>query len=286
MVVQKLVVFGGNGFLGKRICQQAVLNGIQVIGLSRSGKSPKPVNRNDSHWIKEVSWQSADIFNPDSYVNHLKNGSPDVVHSIGILLENENYKRNIQNGFSISDLFGKSPNPLLHPRDSPTSKLKDPNFTYQRINTKSAMVLTDTYNTILKEQSEYPKIKPAISYISADKGFTIIPEEYIHSKRMAELYLLDEAHKNVDCPFRPIIIRPGFMFDELNTTQFNDFRTLLHDGIEVLNFANKIILRKQFQFINELIRPTISTQQVGRSLISKIKNPKFNGIVTLDEMLK
>ena len=279
-------MFGGNGFLGKRICQQAVLSGMQVIGLSRSGHSPKPINRNDSHWIKEVSWQSADIFNPDSYANHLKNGNPDIVHSIGILLENENYKKNIQRGFNISNLFGKSPNPLLYPRDSPVSKPRDPSFTYERINTKSAVILTDTYNTILKEQSEYSKFKPTISYISADKGFAMIPEGYIHSKRMTELYLLDKAHKDIDCQFRPIIIRPGFMFDELNTTQFNDFRTLLHDGIEVLNFANKMILRKQFQFINELIRPTISTQQVGRSLISKIKNPKFEGIVTLDDMLK
>ncbi|KAG0659769.1 hypothetical protein C6P45_001752 [Maudiozyma exigua] len=286
MVVQKLVVFGGNGFLGKRICQQAVLSGMQVIGLSRSGKSPEPVSKNDSHWIKEVSWQSANIFNPDSYVGHLKDGTPDIVHSIGILLENENYKKNIKNGFSIGDFCGKSSNPLFYPRDTSVSKPKDPDFTYERMNTKSAMILTDTYNTILRNRAKPSSVKPSISYISADKGFAMIPDGYIHSKRMTELYLLDEAHKNVDSPFRPIIIRPGFMFDELNTAQFNDFRTLLHDGIEVLNFVNKLILRKQFQFVNELIRPTVSTQQVGRSLVAKIKNQKFNGIVTLDDMLK
>ncbi|SMN21252.1 similar to Saccharomyces cerevisiae YLR290C Putative protein of unknown function [Maudiozyma saulgeensis] len=283
MTIQKLVVFGGNGFLGKRICQQAVLKGMQVTGLSRSGKPPVPLTNNDKHWIKEVSWNSADIFDPDTYVAYLKD-RPNVVDTIGILLENENYKKDLKNGLTLSSLFKRAPNPLLHPRNSEDQEKHNSNFTYERINTKSAMILADTFKTILEKNNGDLISKPSLTYVSADKGFLVIPKEYINSKRRAELYLLDMA-KDVTNPFRPIIIRPGFMFDELNTMQFNDVRTLLHDGLEVLNCANKLILRNQFQIMNDIIRPTISTQQVGRSLVDKITNQKYSGILTLEHML-
>lgn len=37
---KSLTVFGGNGFLGKRICQRAVLNGYNVVSLSYVECSP------------------------------------------------------------------------------------------------------------------------------------------------------------------------------------------------------------------------------------------------------
>jgi len=283
MTIQKLVVFGGNGFLGKRICQQAVLKGMQVTGISRSGKPPVPLTNSDKHWINEVSWKSADIFNPDSYGLYLKD-RPNVVNTIGILLENENYKKELKNGFSLPSLFKRAPNPLLYPRNSELRLKSNTNFTYERMNTKSMMILADTFKLILEKNEVQSALRPSLTYISADKGFLVVPQEYIHSKRIAELYLLDMT-KNMTNPFRPIIIRPGFMFDELNTTQFNDVRTVLHDGLEVLNCANKLILRNQFQIVNDIIRPTISTQQVGRSLVDKLNDQRYSGILTLEEML-
>lgn len=280
----KLVVFGGNGFLGKRICQQAVLAGLQVTGLSRSGKPPTPVTGSDKQWISEVRWKSADIFNPDSYAKQLEDAT-DVVHSLGILLENENYKRNIK-GTSILDFLSipiKTANPLLYPKDSKIGE-PNPDFTYDRMNTQSAVLLANTFKEVLNKRDSQSDSKPSLAYISADQGFAMIPKGYINSKRATELYLM-KMDEDIENPFRSIIIRPGFMFDELSTTQIGDVRTILHDVVEVLNIANKVILRNQFKAVNETIRPTISTQQTGRCLVDKIKDKKFKGIVTLDEML-
>lgn len=282
-MIQKIVVFGGNGFLGKRICQQAVLNGLQVVGLSRSGKAPQALG-NDKYWIKEVSWNQADIFNPETYNEHLKDAT-DVVDTIGILLENENYKKNIKEGFSLSSLLPLpklSRNPLLN-SESPRHD-RASNFTYKRMNTESTIILADAFKEILKKREFNTNVKSSLTYISADKGFVMVPNGYITSKRRAEEYLLNQSYRE-DSPFRSIIIRPGFMFDELKTNQFNDVRTVLHDTIEVLNCANKLVLRNQCKQVNDLIRPSISTQQVGRALIEKIKDTGFNGVVGLDELL-
>lgn len=36
-VPSKLVVFGGNGFVGSRVCEAGINKGLQVVSVSRSG---------------------------------------------------------------------------------------------------------------------------------------------------------------------------------------------------------------------------------------------------------
>ncbi|KAH9429964.1 hypothetical protein MCOR02_009686 [Pyricularia oryzae] len=86
---KRLVVCGGNGFLGSRICKYGVTRGWDVISISRSGEphwasvgptaSPPP-------WAHQVSWERADIFQPEAWAPLVK-GADYVVHSMGILLE-------------------------------------------------------------------------------------------------------------------------------------------------------------------------------------------------------
>lgn len=95
-MASKLLVFGGNGFLGRRICQEGVLRGLEVVSISRSGKPPVlKSSLRDKDWIKEVRWESADILNPSTYYKHLQ-GASGVVHSLGILLEDESYKKKLR----------------------------------------------------------------------------------------------------------------------------------------------------------------------------------------------
>lgn len=115
-MIPKLIVFGGNGFLGKRICQEAVTSGYQVVSVSRSGKAPHSNELNDKQWMQEVQWTAADIFKPDSY-HELLNNATNVVHSLGILLENENYKQTLSKSPTYDSKsrllsFGAGPNPL------------------------------------------------------------------------------------------------------------------------------------------------------------------------------
>ena len=173
----------------------------------RSGKAPHSNELNDKQWIQEVQWTAADIFKPDSYHELLK-GAHNVVHSLGILLENENYKKtlsktptNDSKSYLLS--IGAGPNPL---------KKSNPYWTYEMMNKQSAVILANTFKQeILKEgKMEQAKVNErSFTYISADKGFPMIPGGYINSKREAEIEI--EKMKKY---FRPIIMRPGFMFDE------------------------------------------------------------------------
>lgn len=75
-----LVVFGGSGYLGSRICQEALKAGLPVTGVSRSGR---PANE-DGAWCNEVTWHSANALYPESYTELLRN-SLAVISTIGLI---------------------------------------------------------------------------------------------------------------------------------------------------------------------------------------------------------
>ncbi|AJV80690.1 hypothetical protein H766_YJM681L05121 [Saccharomyces cerevisiae YJM681] len=276
-MIPKLIVFGGNGFLGKRICQEAVTSGYKVVSVSRSGKAPHSNELNDKQWMQEVQWTAADIFKPDSY-HELLNNATNVVHSLGILLENENYKQTLSKSPTYDSKsrllsFGAGPNPL---------KKSSPYFTYEMMNKQSAIILADTFKQKILKKSKKEQEKAnqrSFTYISADKGFPLIPSGYINSKREAEIEL-----EKMQRYFRPIIVRPGFMFDEHRNAIGP--RSFIHTALELLYCGNKFLLRNKLQLLNDLIRPIVSTQQVSKSVLKNIENPDFKGVVTLEEILK
>ena len=47
----KLLVFGGNGYVGTRVCEEALNTGLQIVSINRSGKP-----RGTDAWINEVDW--------------------------------------------------------------------------------------------------------------------------------------------------------------------------------------------------------------------------------------
>lgn len=64
----KLIVFGGNGFVGTRVCEEALNTGLAVVSISRSA-TPKA----SAHWTSQVDWVSVSPclgFNPGCYVSH------------------------------------------------------------------------------------------------------------------------------------------------------------------------------------------------------------------------
>ncbi|CCD26753.1 ubiquinone biosynthesis protein COQ11 NDAI_0I01840 [Naumovozyma dairenensis CBS 421] len=280
--MQTILVFGGNGFLGKRICQSAINSGFKVLSLSRSGRPPaslnteKHKNSTTSQWVNEVNWIKADIFDPNSYKHLLNQNINHVVHSIGVLLENSNYK-SLMNSPSASSL----------------SKVNNEQ-TYERINKQSALLLASTFHDSLLERKKSSSMNEndsslnqncSFTYISADKGFPLIPKGYINSKRETEFELLQKYLKqkdgssNTSSSFRPIIMRPGFMFDEtLNTGT----RSYLNSVLSALDNTNQSLFQNKLPFI----RPTVSTQAVSNCLISEIKDKNFTGVVSLEEILK
>ncbi|ODV60276.1 ubiquinone biosynthesis protein COQ11 [Ascoidea rubescens DSM 1968] len=263
-IAPSIVVFGGNGFVGKRICQAGINAGFSVTSLSSSGVPPKPVVEEDSQWISKVDWQKANVFDPDSYKKHLKNKTS-VVHSIGILFENSNYKDSLSDSpFSFLKKFNPlGANPLKKANES---------LTYEKMNKQSALILAKAYAEQLLESNALPETKvesPSFVYISADQGFPGLSKGYLQTKREAEQQLkLD--YENI---FRSIIMRPGFMYDETDKKSVRSvFSTLA-------NIGNKIPV------VDLLVRPSISTQKVGISAIRRIQDKKFSGIVFLDAIV-
>lgn len=57
----RLLVVGGNGFVGSNILQRAVQKGIEVRSLNPSGKP----HWQDVPWIDQVDWHQGDLFNPE-----------------------------------------------------------------------------------------------------------------------------------------------------------------------------------------------------------------------------
>lgn len=82
---QAIVVFGGSGFVGQGICQEAIKRRLPVISISRHGKP-----RKEQPWMSHplITWVQADIFNEDTWSGYLDN-SLGCINLIGILFENK-----------------------------------------------------------------------------------------------------------------------------------------------------------------------------------------------------
>lgn len=74
---EKLLVLGGNGFVGSHVCKEALDRGLTVASLSRTGRS----SIQDS-WANSVIWHQGNLFSTDSWKDVLK-GVTSVISCVG-----------------------------------------------------------------------------------------------------------------------------------------------------------------------------------------------------------
>ncbi|CAM9466405.1 unnamed protein product [Pylaiella littoralis] len=86
--IPKVVVFGGNGFVGQNVCQAALLMGADVVSVNRSGA---PAGR-DKVWKDNVRWVQGDIFKPELYAAELSDATG-VVSCVGAFGSNEQMEK-------------------------------------------------------------------------------------------------------------------------------------------------------------------------------------------------
>ncbi|SCV00478.1 LAME_0G09978g1_1 [Lachancea meyersii CBS 8951] len=270
-MVKNLLVFGGSGFLGRRICQTAVENGYEVTSLTRSGTAPRAKASWEKEWIGQVKWRHCDVLNPKTYSQCLESAD-NVVHSIGILLEDSSYKAQLNGkvAFDAKKMLQWGSNPMKN----------NPNFTYEVMNKQSALTLAQEFAKIHRNAGT--GLRRTMTYVSADRSFPGIPNGYIESKRAAEAGIM-----RLEQELRPILLRPGFMFDELDTSLGKlEFRSQVKNLLDLANWSNSKILGRRIECVNQLFRPTVSTQQVSRALLQKIEDPIFEGVVSLEQIIK
>lgn len=78
----KILLTGGNGFVGRQICRIAEGQGVRIVSLSRTGK-PTAFFSDD---LPSVEWVTADVFDLSSWRHQLMDCQA-VIHSIGIIAE-------------------------------------------------------------------------------------------------------------------------------------------------------------------------------------------------------
>lgn len=59
----KIVLFGGNGFVGTAIAEELVHQGISAVCVSRTGSIP--IHLENSEWAQQVAWVQGDALNPE-----------------------------------------------------------------------------------------------------------------------------------------------------------------------------------------------------------------------------
>ncbi|WP_297075771.1 NAD-dependent epimerase/dehydratase family protein [uncultured Enterococcus sp.] len=81
MEKQRIVIFGGSGFVGQAIAKRALANQYEVISISRSGR-PKGTEP----WFDQIQFIQADVFDAKQWHDTIKTGDI-LVDAIGILTE-------------------------------------------------------------------------------------------------------------------------------------------------------------------------------------------------------
>ncbi|KAE8682538.1 NAD(P)-binding Rossmann-fold superfamily protein isoform 2 [Hibiscus syriacus] len=74
---EKLLVLGGNGFVGSHICREALNRGLNVASLSRSGGSSLLES-----WAKNVTWHKGNLLSSESWKEAL-DGVTSIISCIG-----------------------------------------------------------------------------------------------------------------------------------------------------------------------------------------------------------
>ncbi|KAJ5216342.1 uncharacterized protein N7498_002749 [Penicillium cinerascens] len=269
MAAKRLVVAGGSGFLGSRICKSAAARGWTVTSLSRSGE-PRWDTVTDSSerpsWASSVEWAKADMLKPESYKPFL-NGASAVVHSMGILLEAD-YKgvvqgrepilSGLQRAFSSSKMGSQNP---LSRKEGETlvPKEKDGQLTYELMNRDSAIALAQESST---------EHVPAFVYISAAAGAPVLPARYITTKREAEATITSSLPE-----LRSIFIRPGFMYDSSRK-----FTLPIALGGFVASEFNTFLGNK-LGFLGAMAEKPLKVDVVGEAVVEALEDETTKGVV-------
>merc|ERR1712087_826663 len=79
---KRLLVIGGNGFVGSEVCRNAVRVGYKVTSLSRRGTNPDPTDE----YLCQVDWNAGNALD-QSTVDQFVSRSDAAVHAIGLLFD-------------------------------------------------------------------------------------------------------------------------------------------------------------------------------------------------------
>ena len=215
--ISKLFVVGGSGFVGRAICERAVKMPKEIIGtvqsFSRRGVPESATMENSNNiWLnnERMEWTALSVTKDNHDNSNLKTAIEEsvakgekfaVLCSVGALFENEKYKSFLEKPENLSPFAGNNNN-------------NNNTTTYDQINRDVCISIVDTVETCILENNSNENNKnnnnrvPFV-FISAFTTPPGVSQHYINSKREAEEYIMEKQHI-----LEPIILRPGFLYDE------------------------------------------------------------------------
>ncbi|KAJ3725893.1 hypothetical protein C8R42DRAFT_574688 [Lentinula raphanica] len=204
--VQKILVVGGNGFIGSAICRAALAKGMQVTSVSSSGRPYTTPKGHSPAWTSKVTWLKGSAQNPSTFSNVLAEVHG-VVHTLGTLIEDGGkYKQALREGdvtkvigSALTSVFG-SQNPLNRSKQG----------SYEDVNHDSALRVCEAFLSS-GEGTQFPSPRPFV-YISAEDVFRpLISARYVETKREAERDI--EAMLSASPgQYRGVYIRPSLVY--------------------------------------------------------------------------
>lgn len=207
--LQKVLVVGGNGFLGSAVCKAALARGMQVTSISSSGKPYTTPKGHSPAWTSKVNWQAANALRPETYADLLP-GATAVVHTLGTLLEDTSYKTALKES-NVPALLSTFVSRLASLDPGSVNPLKDPHKEggYEQMNRDAALRVCEAF---FSTDSEVPLSGPRpFVYVSAEDVFRpFIPAKYIQTKREAEWHIENMLEHNES--FRGVYIRPSLIY--------------------------------------------------------------------------
>lgn len=226
-VLQKILVVGGNGFIGSAVCKAALARGMEVTSIrcastvllstnqfvrthllwSSSGRPYCTPKGHTPAWASKVHWRKADALQPESYADILP-GVHGVVHTLGTLLEDGRYKKAMAEG-NLGALIRSFMNGLVDSGNPLENGEKDMKASYETLNRDSALRVCDTFLSISPiVQTVGPR--PFV-FVSAEDIFRpIISAKYIETKREAEQRIEQMMLEKPSC--RAVYIRPSLVY--------------------------------------------------------------------------
>ena len=250
----RLLVIGGNGFVGRQVCKYAVRSGkFDVTSLSRRGQCPKP----DDAELSQVEWVAGDALDK-STVSKYVNQADAVVHAIGLLFD-------ANSGLTFLNTFTSASG------SKPTDE-----STYDNITRRTALLAIEA----LKAKNALPAMmgsKAPFAFVScAESGWPDVrfgPQVEAVSPDWLQRYLVakravEDALGQSTSALRPVIVRPSLIWD------WKKFDVL--PVIPVFNLASALGV----PFVDKTVR----VETVGKSIVAGLLDESVSGVQRYDKM--
>lgn len=251
----RLLVIGGNGFVGREVCKRAVENGFTVTSLSRRGECPDP---NDK-LLSQVDWQAGNALDKAT-INKYVNSADAVVHAIGLLFD-------VNSGLKQLNFF-----------TSASGSTPDEDSTYDNITRVTALMVISALNGVALQRRllNGGKRIPMAFVSCAEAGWPDVRfgpqveeaspdwlKRYLVAKRAVEDQLSQSTGN-----LRPIIVRPSLIWD------WKKFDVL--PVIPIFNIANALGV----PFVDKTVR----VETIGAAIVQGLLDEQVEGVQRFDKM--